>query len=71
MYGWVCVAWPCNKRPSPVARAPLLLCGQAAASWCTHEGLTKPFETLALAELLFSLESLWDLCCLVTGFSNL
>ena len=28
-------------------------------------------DSLALAELLFSLESLWDLCCLVTGFSNL
>ena len=28
-------------------------------------------DSLALAELLFSLESLRDLCCLVTGFSNL
>ena len=29
------------------------------------------FDSLAVAELLFSLEGLWDLCCLVTGFSNL
>ena len=28
-------------------------------------------DSLALAELLFSLEGLWDLCCLVTGFSNI
>ena len=28
-------------------------------------------NSLALAELLFSWEGLWDLCCLVLGFSNL
>ena len=32
MYGWVCVAWRCHKLPSPVVRAPLLLCRQTAAS---------------------------------------
>ena len=29
-----------------------------------------PDDTLSLAELLLSFEGLWDLCCLVTGFSN-
>ena len=27
MYGWVCVAWPCHKRPSPVVVARSLFGG--------------------------------------------
>ena len=36
MYGWVCVAWRCHKVACLVVRAPLLLCRQATASWCTR-----------------------------------
>ena len=42
MYGWVCVAWCCLKRPSSVVRAPLQSCGQTAASWCTHVSPSHP-----------------------------
>ena len=42
MYGRVCVAWPCHKRPSLVVRAPLLSCGQTAASWCTQVSPSHP-----------------------------
>ena len=38
-------------------------------NWRAHRNVGA--DSLALAELLVSLESLWDLCCLVTGFSNL
>ena len=42
MYGSVCLAWRCPKRPSPVVRAPLLSCGQTAASWCTQVSPSHP-----------------------------
>ena len=40
MYGWVCVAWRCHKRPSPVVRIPSLSCG-ADSRKLVHAGLTK------------------------------
>ena len=42
MYGWVCVARCCHKLPSPVVRAPMLSCGQTAASWCTRVSPSHP-----------------------------
>ena len=36
-----------------------------------HAHQRLPLDNWALAELLFSLEGLWDLCYLVTAFSNL